>query len=159
MLYLSRFVVDDVEGSRKTKIAHLSQFWYDEATCEAFSKIILGELKRRNILKTGKIIFISSPTAFKHMMANKVLPQEQMHLLEFDKRFGAFSNFSFWDYNDPINLDSSLKAQFDLILMDPPFLNAGKCFTLYKIRFNTVLSSEPIPLGSIKIRLERHLKP
>ena len=58
-------------------------------------------------------------------MANKVLPQEQMHLLEYDKRFEAFSNFSFWDYNDPINLDNSLKGQYDLILMDPPFLNAG----------------------------------
>ena len=61
-------------------------------------------------------------------MANKVLPQEQMHLLEYDKRFEAFSNFSFWDYNDPINLDDSLKAQYDLILMDPPFLNAGNIF-------------------------------
>ena len=108
------------------KIARVSQFWYDESTCEAFSKIIIGELERRKILKTGKVIFISSPTAFKHLMANKVLPQEQMHLLEYDKRFEAFSNFSFWDYNDPINLDDSLKAQFDLILMDPPFLNAGE---------------------------------
>ena len=120
--------VDDVNSSQchKTNIAYSSQFWYDEATCEAFSIIIFGELERRKLLDTGKVIFISSPTAFKHMMANKVLSAEQMHLLEYDKRFAAFSNFSFWDYNDPINLDSSLKAQFDLILLDPPFLNAGK---------------------------------
>ena len=52
----------------------LSQFWYDEATCEAFGKIIRAELKRRNLLETGKVVFISSPTAFKYMMAKKVLP-------------------------------------------------------------------------------------
>merc|ERR1712168_403299 len=129
-------MLEQGEGNKKAEVElkedwQLSQFWYDESTCEAFSKIIIGELGRRSILKTGKVIFISSPTAFKHLMANKVLPQEQMHLLEYDKRFEAFSNFSFWDYNDPINLDDSLKAQFDLILMDPPFLNAdtfGKTF-------------------------------
>lgn len=123
----------------------MSQFWYDEATCEAFGKIIRAELERRNLLETGKVVFISSPTAFKYMMAKKVLPglfsmkrfhisfatvlkafiAEQMHLLEFDKRFGAYSNFSFWDYNEPLALPEKLKAQFDLVLMDPPFLNAG----------------------------------
>ena len=50
----------------------------------------------------------------------------QLHLLEFDKRFGAFDNFSFWDFNDPLNLPEVLKSKFDLILMDPPFLNAGR---------------------------------
>ena len=55
----------------------------------------------------------------------KALVAGQMHLLEFDKRFGAYSNFSFWDYNEPLALPEKLKAQFDLVLMDPPFLNAG----------------------------------
>ena len=55
-----------------------------------------------------------------------------MHLLEFDKRFAAYGdNFNFWDYNDPLALPEELKGQFDLVLMDPPFLNAdtfGKTF-------------------------------
>ena len=52
----------------------LSQFWYDENTCEKFGQIIKAELKRRNLLDNGKVVFISSPTAFKYMMAKKILP-------------------------------------------------------------------------------------
>ena len=51
-----------------------SQFWYSEETCEVFSKIILGELNRRRKLNDGRVLFISSPTAFKYMMKNKSLP-------------------------------------------------------------------------------------
>jgi len=114
----------------------LSQFWYDENTCEKFGQIIKAELKRRNLLDNGKVVFISSPTAFKYMMAKKVLPAEQMHLLEFDKRFGAYSNFSFWDFNHPLELNNTLKEQFDLVLMDPPFLNAGRfwAFNFWKVK-------------------------
>ena len=120
----------------------LSQFWNDEATCSAFATIIKGELERRNISSTGRCVFISSPTPFKYMMTKKILSSfvcyfytflitikfiylaDQMHLLEFDKRFAAYGdNFNFWDFNDPLALPEGLKGTFDLVLMDPPFLN------------------------------------
>ncbi|CAG5113084.1 Oidioi.mRNA.OKI2018_I69.chr2.g7227.t1.cds [Oikopleura dioica] len=45
---------------------NLSQFWYDEPTCEALEKIILS------IYEPGmKIGCISSPTCFKHLLKCK----------------------------------------------------------------------------------------
>jgi pyoverdine/dityrosine biosynthesis protein Dit1 len=48
---------------------NLSQFWTDEATCEAVEKII------ESIYEPGmKIGFISSPTCFKHLLKCKKFP-------------------------------------------------------------------------------------
>merc|ERR1712228_1115238 len=70
---------------------------------------------------------ISSPTLMKHLLAEKSHPEEDLILLEFDRRFESFKNFYFWDFNEPLKLDPKLKNQMDVIVADPPFLSED-CF-------------------------------
>ena len=51
-------------------------------------------------------------------------------LLEYDKRFSKYgSSFIFYNYNDPLNLPSTIKEiNFDIVVADPPFLSE-ECLT------------------------------
>ena len=106
----------------------LSQFWYDTATCIALDKIVLGALAECD----GKTVCcLSSPTLFKHLMAQESIPEDDLLLFEYDRRFAVFKNFHFWDLWDPLQIDPKLKNQVDVILADPPFLNEGNPVTNY----------------------------
>jgi len=46
------------------------------------------------------------------------------HVLEFDRRFAVFGeDFSFFDYNAPLDLPAALLGACDVVVLDPPFLN------------------------------------
>ena len=106
----------------------LSQFWYDTATCMNLEKIVLGALSECD----GKTVCcLSSPTLFKHLMAQESIPEDDLLLFEYDRRFAVFKNFHFWDLWDPLQIDPKLKNQVDVILADPPFLNEGNPVTNY----------------------------
>ncbi len=48
-------------------------------------------------------------------------------LFEYDKRFEIYgSNYIFYDYKNPLNLDSEFNNFFNLIISDPPYL-APEC--------------------------------
>lgn len=72
---------------------------------------------------SGQVCCISSPTLMKHLVAQGDFSEENLTLLEFDRRFEAFQNFHFWDFNEPLKIDEKLKNKFDVIIADPPFLN------------------------------------
>lgn len=53
----------------------------------------------------------------------------EVKCLEYDEKFKMFGdNFIFYDFNKPLNLDSSLKHHFDVVIADPPFLSE-ECLT------------------------------
>jgi hypothetical protein len=71
----------------------------------------------------ASIGFICSPTAFvafKHLH-----PQPKTRLLEVDQRFAVLAPAHYvpYDMNEPDNFPGELKNSFDLIVVDPPFLN------------------------------------
>ena len=109
----------------------LSQFWYDEATCNGLEKIVKGALGSQ--VAVGRVCCISSPTLMKHFVAQKSFANEQVTLLEYDRRFATFNNFYFWDYNEPLKLEPELKNKFDVIIADPPFLSEGKNSPIWTI--------------------------
>lgn len=46
-----------------------------------------------------------------------------VQLLEYDKRFEQYgSEFTFYDYNQPEELPSSLKHAYQIVVADPPYL-------------------------------------
>lgn len=54
-----------------------------------------------------------------------------MQLLEYDNRFKQYGNeFTFYDYNQPLELPSTMKHSFRIIIADPPYL---VIFHLYHI--------------------------
>ncbi|THG22996.1 hypothetical protein TEA_010295 [Camellia sinensis var. sinensis] len=71
----------------------LSQFWYDRHTAETVAK-------------------------------EKIDPNVSLKLLEYDKRFEQYGGeFTFYDYNQPEQLPSSLKNAYQIIVADPPYLS------------------------------------
>ena len=45
-------------------------------------------------------------------------------LLEYDTRFERYgSSFVFWDVHDPVALPVTMQGQYDLIVLDPPYLS------------------------------------
>lgn len=50
-------------------------------------------------------------------------------LFEYDKRFSVYgSDYVFYDYNEPMKINEELLNNFDLVVVDPPFLSE-ECLT------------------------------
>lgn len=53
----------------------------------------------------------------------KLHPDISVQLLEYDKRFEKYgSEFTYYDYNEPEELPSSLKHACQIVVADPPYL-------------------------------------
>jgi hypothetical protein len=63
-------------------------------------------------------------------------------LLEHDDRFGVFSEFVSYDFQQPLKLPSRLKGSMDRVICDPPFLSED-CQTKGTSRLNVSLVSCP----------------
>ncbi|VFQ69668.1 unnamed protein product [Cuscuta campestris] len=97
----------------------LSQFWYDRDTAETVTKEVLTLCET---LETPSVACISCPTVFAYL--KKSDPNVQAQLLEYDQRFSSYgTEFTFYDYNKPEGLPSSLKHSYSLIIADPPYLS------------------------------------
>ncbi|KAM3083187.1 Protein-lysine N-methyltransferase efm5 [Clarireedia jacksonii] len=73
------------------------------------------------------IAVVSAPSVFvqvKNLLKEiEVEKRPKVHLLEFDRRFELFPEFTFYNYNDPLKLPPHLKGTVDRVVCDPPFLN------------------------------------
>ncbi|KAK6537943.1 hypothetical protein TWF694_010839 [Orbilia ellipsospora] len=101
---------------------NVSQFWYDEETSRA-----LGEELVEGASEGTNVALVSAPSVFvklKNLMKDGLVPKCNIHLLEYDNRFALFgSEFTFYDFNEPLKLPAGLKGHFDRVLVDPPFLS------------------------------------
>jgi hypothetical protein len=53
----------------------------------------------------------------------KSFPGVLAHLFEYDHRFGKYgSDFTFYDYNQPLHLPQQHAQGFDIVVADPPYL-------------------------------------
>lgn len=111
-------------------LQQLSQFWYNDNTKRALSKICLKlVLERTSTAKQSpadiKIALLSCPSLYKSVKS--VHPNGVVRLFEYDDRFAAFSeDYVHYDYNKAEQSDQYLnefKAYFDVIIADPPFLS------------------------------------
>ncbi len=57
--------------------------------------------------------------------------------LEFDDRFKVYGeDFQFYDYKEPLKLPAEWKNSFDIVVVDPPFLNEDcLCKTAMTVRY------------------------
>ncbi|GFG37590.1 hypothetical protein Cfor_12677 [Coptotermes formosanus] len=100
----------------------LSQFWYDDETAEYLSREALKAAG-----PTGKIALISCPTLYKNLKSEA--HNNQVTLFEFDKRFAIYGeDFILYDYNTPLDIPCHFAGNFDVVVVDPPFLSE-ECLT------------------------------
>ncbi|XP_009767197.1 uncharacterized protein LOC107778505 [Nicotiana tabacum] len=97
----------------------LSQFWYDRETAETVAAEVLALCRS---IDSPAVACIACPTLYAYL--KKIDPNVPAQLLEYDKRFEQHgSEFTFYDYNQPEDLPSSLKRSYPIIVADPPYLS------------------------------------
>ncbi|KAK9170206.1 hypothetical protein Syun_002346 [Stephania yunnanensis] len=93
----------------------MSQFWYDRETAETVAEEV------RRLGGSSQVVCISCPTIYAYL--KKSDPAISVRLLEYDKRFEQYGeDFTFYDYNLPLELPSVLKHSYQVIVADPPYL-------------------------------------
>merc|ERR1712083_22923 len=101
----------------------LSQFWYSDETANKLAQAIV-----KVVGEEGSVACVSAPTLYR---ALKKLgkPSLSVTVFEFDNRFAVYgSDFQFYDYKSPLDIDRNLREKFDLVFADPPFLSE-ECLT------------------------------
>lgn len=102
----------------------LSQFWYNNETKQTLS-VVCQKLMHTTADVKMKIALLSCPSLYDSI--RKVAVDTTVRLFEYDRRFSCYGeDFVFYDYNsvtdDPEYMSDYLQ-QFDIVLMDPPFLS------------------------------------
>ncbi|XP_006454853.1 hypothetical protein AGABI2DRAFT_198504 [Agaricus bisporus var. bisporus H97] len=97
----------------------LSQFWYSTS----FANRLANLINKLEPCPRASIGFISSPTAF--VAFQHLYPRTNTRLLEVDERFAilAPSQYIPYDLNEPDKFPKELRESFDVVVLDPPFLN------------------------------------
>lgn len=98
----------------------LSQFWYDDNTARTLAEEVIREANG------GRIACLCAPTLYKELLKLELAVDcKQAVLFEYDKRFSIYGdNFTYYDYNAPLDIESSIKEKsFDIVFADPPFLS------------------------------------
>ncbi|OAK95032.1 hypothetical protein IQ06DRAFT_285034 [Phaeosphaeriaceae sp. SRC1lsM3a] len=117
---------DDFEGKLSmdafTEDWNASQFWYNDETATALARQLLD-----GATDESRIAVVSAPSAFiqlKNLLASgEYTCRPDIKLLEFDERFAVFKEFVPYDFEKAIQLPHEMKASFDRIICDPPFLS------------------------------------
>ncbi len=72
--------------------------------------------------------------------SQKSFPGVSAHLFEYDHRFGKYgSDFTFYDYNQPLDLPQQHAQGFDTVVADPPYLVS---YSLFEHCVNLLVCSE-----------------
>ena len=100
-----------------------SQFWYTDETARVLAEQLLD-----GATEDSAIAVVSAPSVYVQLRnilsERETSPKPRLCLLEYDKRFEVVgSDFVFYDYQEPLRLPTDLKAAFDRIICDPPFLS------------------------------------
>ena len=101
--------------SKTDENGDLNQYWYSEKTCQ----VLCAAVKESMSLKTGggggaRVAFLSTPSLFFSLDEEE---RKQCVLFDFDRSLSlgsCSSQFEFYDYNDPTNLDAKLHEKFDV---------------------------------------------
>ncbi|KAD5803207.1 hypothetical protein R6Q59_024556 [Mikania micrantha] len=125
----NRSLVSDNDGATDSEVKEvalvsedwrLSQFWYDRETAEAVASEVHALYTSMDA--PPSVACLACPTLYVYL--KKMHHDMPVQLLEYDKRFEQYgSEFTFYDYNEPLELPSSMKYSFSIIIADPPYLS------------------------------------
>eukprot|EP01097_Dermamoeba_algensis_P008704 TRINITY_DN5897_c0_g1_i1.p1 TRINITY_DN5897_c0_g1~~TRINITY_DN5897_c0_g1_i1.p1 ORF type:complete len:220 (+),score=45.95 TRINITY_DN5897_c0_g1_i1:82-741(+) len=124
----------------------LSQFWYNQETCEIVTEEIEKQLVERG--GQGKIGCVCTPTLFRHLWDNRPSLRERLYVFDIDPRFETYGkNFRVYDFNSPESLSDvgELKDKFEVLIVDPPYLNS-ECFQQVWTTLNLLSVKSTTPL-------------
>lgn len=96
----------------------LNQYWYSKTTCETLCNAVRGSISLKG---RARVAFLSTPSLFFSLSEDE---RKQCMLFDYDKKsFGSRSNFAFYDFNNPTEIDENLHRSFNIFVIDPPFIS------------------------------------
>ena len=101
--------------------ADLNQYWFSKNTMDAFVKEIQAQSKLG-------VAFLSTPSLYFSLTDENL--RSKSKVFEFDKQWSNDSGFVFFDYNNPEAISIALFGQFDMVVIDPPFITE-ECWEKY----------------------------
>ncbi|KAI9150165.1 Protein-lysine N-methyltransferase EFM5 [Paramyrothecium foliicola] len=117
-----------------------SQFWYSEETADIYATQLLDGATANTTIGV-----LSAPTAFvtlrNILRTRNEAERPKLVLFEHDERFGVFSEYVFYDFQQPLKLPAELKGSLDRIIIDPPFLSED-CQTKMALTARWLLKSK-----------------
>lgn len=91
----------------------------------------------KSVESTVNIALLSCPSIYKTVKESVKASNVKIRLFEFDRRFSAFDDFTFYDYKDTRENEKTILKQFqnyfDIIIADPPFLSEECIFHIADI--------------------------
>eukprot|EP00659_Diplonema_papillatum_P006670 gene6670-10226_t len=100
----------------------LNQYWYSDKTIDHFVKEITAQCK------VGAA-FLSTPSLYFSLPADSDA-RKKSKVFEFDRQWESDPGFVFYDYTKPEHVNIALFGQFDVVVIDPPFITE-ECWELY----------------------------
>eukprot|EP01060_Flectonema_neradi_P023969 TRINITY_DN323_c7_g1_i1.p1 TRINITY_DN323_c7_g1~~TRINITY_DN323_c7_g1_i1.p1 ORF type:complete len:405 (+),score=88.19 TRINITY_DN323_c7_g1_i1:49-1215(+) len=101
--------------------ADLNQYWFSKPTIEA----IVNEIQAQSKLGAA---FLSTPSLYFSLTDDDLKAKSKV--FEFDKQWEQDPGFVFYDYNNPEAINIALFGQFDMVVIDPPFITE-ECWEKY----------------------------
>ncbi|KAH7129314.1 putative N6-adenine methyltransferase-domain-containing protein [Dactylonectria estremocensis] len=118
-----------------------SQFWYSDESAS-----LLAEQLLEGASASTTIGVLSTPSVFvalKNIVRKQPInDQPRLVLFEHDDRFNVFSEYIFYDYQQPLRLSGELKGTIDRVIIDPPFFN-NDCQTKFALTARWLLKPSP----------------
>ncbi|EMR65298.1 putative n-6 adenine-specific dna methyltransferase 2 protein [Eutypa lata UCREL1] len=102
-----------------------SQFWYSDETATLLARELLDGATGDDVVAvvSAPSVFVALKNLLSATSSESDRPNPAVYLLEHDQRFSVFSEFIFYDFQQPIKLPAHLKGSATRIICDPPFLS------------------------------------
>ena len=101
--------------------ADLNQYWYSTNTITALVK----EVEAQTVLGAA---FLSCPSLYFALKDDTV--RQLSKVFEYDRQWDKDPGFVFYDYNKPEEFNIALYGEFDVVVIDPPFITE-ECWKCY----------------------------
>lgn len=127
----------------------LNQYWYSQSTIGTLREAILEGVASLD-KDAPRVAFLSTPSLF---FALEEAERQSFFLFDFDSKatWSKDANYVYYDYNNPLEFDETLRNSFDLVVIDPPFITREVWDKYAQTAKALAVSDEPLAIATTVI--------
>eukprot|EP00002_Diphylleia_rotans_P012742 TRINITY_DN2490_c0_g1_i13.p1 TRINITY_DN2490_c0_g1~~TRINITY_DN2490_c0_g1_i13.p1 ORF type:complete len:122 (+),score=21.86 TRINITY_DN2490_c0_g1_i13:99-464(+) len=97
---------------RTRENADFNQYWYSLHTISRMIDVIEQNGKR--------VAFLSTPSLYFSLKSQEI--KEASRVFDYDRQWSKHAGYVFYDFKEPQQIPKDLGGQFDMVVIDPPFI-------------------------------------